>query len=222
MRAARLLVAAAPAQESGCAVPGAAIVVEKNIPVAAGLGGGSADAAAALDGLNQLWQLGLDEATLARLALQLGADVPMCRFGKPALISGIGETLKPAPSLPQFSLVLVNPNRAVATADVFRRLTPPYGDPQPLDRAPNTVGDLAEALRQRGNGLADAASGLCPEIGDALARLAALEGCRLAQMSGSGATCFGLFADFTGAQNAAAALLALRPHWFVRACRVLD
>ncbi|MEO8557513.1 MAG: 4-(cytidine 5'-diphospho)-2-C-methyl-D-erythritol kinase [Rhodospirillales bacterium] len=219
-RAGRLLQGAAP-PESGCAQLGADVEIEKNIPVAAGLGGGSADAAAALDGLNELWRLGLDESVLAVLAAQLGADVPVCRFGRPALMSGIGDTIVPAPALPEFALLLVNPNRAVATADVFRHLSPPFVPPAPLNEAPSDAAALAEALRQRGNGLTDAAIALCPEIGEALAQLARLENCLLAQMSGSGATCFGLFADLAQAQRAEAQLQQMRPHWFARACRVL-
>ncbi len=221
-RAARLLLAEAPAGEASCASRGAIIAIEKEIPVAAGLGGGSADAAAALDGLNELWRLGLDESVLAALAPQLGADVAVCRFGRPALTAGTGEIVKPAPKLPQFALLLANPNRTLATADVFRRLAPPFAAPQSLARSPATAGELAEVLRQRGNALTVPATALCPQIEDVLAQLARLDDCLLAQMSGSGATCFGLFADFDKACRAAADLAAVRPHWFVRACRVLD
>jgi 4-diphosphocytidyl-2-C-methyl-D-erythritol kinase len=219
-QAARLLLAAAPAGGIGCARPGAAIALTKNIPVAAGLGGGSADAAAALEGLDALWRLGLDAVTLDALAPRLGADVAVCRFGRPALMSGIGEILAPAPPLPSFALLLLNPNRAVATADVFRRLSPPYATPLPLREAPGSVAALADALRQRGNDLAAPAIALCPQIGDALDLLAGLDRCRLAQMSGSGATCFGLFDDLDQAQQAQRQAVALRPHWFARACAV--
>lgn len=217
-KAARLLLAAAPALEIGCAQPGAAVALTKNIPVAAGLGGGSADAAAALDGLDALWGLALDAATLDRLAPELGADVAVCRFGRPALMAGIGEILAPAPPLPSFALLLVNPNRAVATADVFRRLSPPYSVAMPLDEAPDSVLALAEGLRRRGNDLTAAAISLCPQIGEALDLLAGLDCCHLAQMSGSGATCFGLFADIERARQAEREVKARRPHWFAHAC----
>lgn len=220
-RAALLLQQAAPGQEAGCAQLGAAISIEKNIPVAAGLGGGSADAAAALDGLNRLWRLGLDEEALAELAPRLGADVPVCRFAQPALVSGVGEVVESAPALPDCAMLLVNPNRAVATADVFRRLAPAFSQPMPLMRAPKDALGLAHEMRLRGNDLTQAAIGLCPEIQDALAQVAALSECLLAQMSGSGATCFGLFADIDRARRAEAKLSAARPQWFVRACSVL-
>jgi 4-diphosphocytidyl-2-C-methyl-D-erythritol kinase len=219
-RAARLLQGAAGRHGAACAELGATIAITKNIPVAAGLGGGSADAAAALDGLNSLWRLGLDEKALGELAPRLGADVPVCRFDRPALVSGIGEIVAPAPRLPDCTLLLVNPNRAVVTADVFRRLAPPLVEAVPPMPAPQDATELAHELRRRGNDLTQAAIGLCPEIAEALAQIAALPDCLLAQMSGSGASCFGLFANFEQAQRAQAALAARRPHWFVRACKL--
>jgi 4-diphosphocytidyl-2-C-methyl-D-erythritol kinase len=220
-RAARLLLQAMPPAEPGCAQPGAAIALEKNIPVAAGLGGGSADAAATLDALNRLWQLGLDQSQLDGLAIRLGADVAVCRFGRPAFVSGIGEHIAPAPLLPELALLLVNPNRAVATKDVFARLTPPFSTAEPMGPMPATAAALADLLRRRGNQLTTAALGLCAEIGDALALLAQTQDCLLAQMSGSGATCFGLYADLPQARQAERQLRERRPHWFARACRVL-
>ncbi len=219
-KAARLLIAQACDDAIGCASPGASIGLTKNIPVAAGLGGGSADAAAALDGLNALWRLGLDDAALDRLAPRLGADVAVCRFGRPALMSGVGEIITPAPALPPFALLLANPNRALATAEVFGRLAPPYAAPMPLDDPPHSAEALAQALRRRGNALTPPAISLCPQIGEALDLLAGLERCLLSQMSGSGATCFGLFADIDQARAAQRRLQALRPHWFARACVV--
>lgn len=219
-KAARLLAAQACDDAIGCAVPGASIGLTKNIPVAAGLGGGSADAAAALDGLNSLWRLGLDDASLDGLAPQLGADVAVCRFGRPALMAGVGEIITPAPALPPFALLLANPNRALATADVFRRLSSPHAAPMPLQEAPGSVAALADALRRRGNSLTPPAVSLCPQIGEALELLAGLDRCLLSQMSGSGATCYGLFADIDQARVAQRRLQALRPHWFARACIV--
>jgi 4-diphosphocytidyl-2-C-methyl-D-erythritol kinase len=220
LRAARKLAAEATADIAGCAALAADIALEKNIPVAAGLGGGSADAAAVLRGLNEAWGLDLPEERLLQLAASVGADVPMCLTGRPAMVGGIGERIEPV-KLPSLALVIVNPGIALATRDVFARLQPPYAQaltPPRLLRDASMVADFARAL---GNGLTEPALSLCPTLQMVLRDIAALDGCLLAQMSGSGATCFGLFADDASAQRAATASQAVRPAWFVRACRSL-
>ena len=182
---------------------GARLLLTKNLPVASGIGGGSADAAAALRLLCQLWHRTLPDKELAQLALGLGADVPVCLASHPARMSGIGEHLAPAPRLPPFGIVLVNPGVAVATADVFRAR---QGDWSPLATLPdawNDVASMAATLRVLRNDLQAPAVALQPLIGDVLAALTALPDCHLARMSGSGATCFGLFDTAAAAARAA-------------------
>jgi 4-diphosphocytidyl-2-C-methyl-D-erythritol kinase len=198
----------------------ARIKLEKNLPVAAGLGGGSGDAAATLRGLNRLWRLGLGAAELEPLARELGADVPVCLSGRPARMRGIGERLEWAAGLPPLWLLLVNPGRPLPTAAVFKGLgdlpppVPEHGPP------PHDAAALLGWLRARANHLEAPARRLEPAIGAVLAALAALPGCELARMSGSGATCFGLFADQPGLETAAAELRREQPDWWVAASPV--
>jgi 4-diphosphocytidyl-2-C-methyl-D-erythritol kinase len=210
LRAARRL-----AEHAGCA-PRVRIVLDKHIPVAAGLGGGSADAAATLRGLARLWQLGLTDADLLPLALELGADVAVCLRAQPARMRGIGDRIEPL-ELPALDLVLANPNRAVATAQVFAGLgvTAPAGAPdQPV---PTERADLLSWLRARGNDLEAPACRLAPVIGTVIEALGAQPGCRLARMSGSGATCFGVFDDAPAAARSARAIRRACPGWWVMA-----
>jgi 4-diphosphocytidyl-2-C-methyl-D-erythritol kinase len=197
--------------------PQARIVLEKNLPVAAGIGGGSADAAAALRGLARLWRLGLPAADLAALAQRLGADVPVCLGARAASMRGIGEQLTPAPQLPALALLLVNPNRPLATAAVFAALgAPPTALPEPGPPPADRQG-LLDGLRARANHLEDPARRLLPAIDEVLGGLARQPGCALARMSGSGATCFGLFEGAAACSRAAAALRRARPDWWVTA-----
>ncbi len=200
LRAARLLAEAAGVR------PGGRLTLEKHLPVASGIGGGSADAAAALRLLARHW--GLDAALPATLAVRLGADVPACLGGRPSRVGGIGEVLSPAPALPPFGLVLVNPGVAVATPSVFRARRGGVSAPASLPAGWADAAALAAGLAPLGNDLQDAAIALCPPIADVLARLERWPGCLLARMSGSGATCFGLFADAAAARAAAAGLAA--------------
>jgi 4-diphosphocytidyl-2-C-methyl-D-erythritol kinase len=183
--------------------------------VAAGLGGGSADAAATLRGLNRLWDLGLASSELLALALELGADVPVCLFGRPARMRGIGERLEPI-EVPVLDLVLANPRRAVPTARVFAGLGP-IGAVQRSDaRPPRSRSDLLDWLRGCPNDLEAPARRLEPLIDRVLEALGREPGCRLARMTGSGATCFGVFDDDPGAAaRAAAALRRAHPEWWV-------
>ena len=203
---------------------GARIRLDKRLPVAAGIGGGSADAAAALAGLAELWGGG-DATVLADLALGLGADVPVCLAGGPSFVTGIGAGIAPVPSLPPAWLVLANPGRPLATGAVFAARTGPYSPPQPWAEAVADAGADAGALAARlagyRNDLEPAARGLLLEIGDVLEALSATEGCLLARMSGSGATCFGLYAAADPARAAAAAISAHRPAWWVMPAPIL-
>jgi 4-diphosphocytidyl-2-C-methyl-D-erythritol kinase len=189
---------------------GAALRLEKNLPVASGIGGGSADAAAALRVLCALW--GIEDADLRALALQLGADVPVCLASRPARMQGIGEVLAPAPVLPDFGMVLVNPGVAVPTPAVFRARQGEFSAAADLPDGWADVDAMVAALAALGNDLQAAAIDIAPVIGEALAALAVLPGAKLARMSGSGATCFAIFATPKAAHEAAAQIG--RPSWW--------
>jgi 4-diphosphocytidyl-2-C-methyl-D-erythritol kinase len=199
-------------------VPGVAITLEKNLPVASGIGGGSADAAATLRGLEALLDLGWSDAALRELGLALGADVPVCVYGKPARLRGIGERLDPIRGLPDLPLVLVNPGVGIATAAVFEAFELPTEAFQrpPLPSHPS-LAQLAVWLGASRNELEPAARALAPVVDEVLSALNDMEDCFLARMSGSGATCFGLFADLARAEAAAARLAETQPGWWCRA-----
>jgi 4-diphosphocytidyl-2-C-methyl-D-erythritol kinase len=183
---------------------GAKLTLEKYLPVASGIGGGSADAAAALRLLSRHWGV---EAPLDELALQLGADVPVCLASAPARMSGIGDLLFPAPVLPAFGILLCNPGVAVSTAEVFRaRAQKTFSPLAELPDSWPSAAAMAATLAALRNDLEAPAIALAPVIGDVLAALVTLPGCLLARMSGSGATCFALFATPNAAAAAAAAL----------------
>ncbi|MDR3505987.1 MAG: 4-(cytidine 5'-diphospho)-2-C-methyl-D-erythritol kinase [Acidocella sp.] len=199
LRAARLL---APER-------GAALHLEKNLPVASGIGGGSADAAAALRALSQLWGLNTE---LPPFALQLGADVPVCLASRPARMQGIGEILAPVPRLPEFGMVLVNPGVAVPTPAVFKARQGGFTPAANLPEAWTSVDAMVADLLNCTNDLQAAAIGIQPVIGEVLDVLAALPGAKLARMSGSGATCFAIFS--TPAEATAAAAAIDHPGWW--------
>jgi 4-diphosphocytidyl-2-C-methyl-D-erythritol kinase len=194
--------------------PNLRLTLDKRIPVAAGLGGGSADAAAALRALDRLWDLRMASSELLAIALELGADVPVCVFGRPARMRGIGERLEPL-ALPALDLVLANPNQAVSTARVFADLgalgsAAAADTPVPARRA-----DLLDWLRSCPNDLEAPARRLVPTIDRVLEAIGRQPGCRLARMTGSGATCFGVFDDPAAAAKAAATMRRARPDWWV-------
>jgi 4-diphosphocytidyl-2-C-methyl-D-erythritol kinase len=195
----------------------AAITLTKTLPVASGIGGGSADAAATLHALRALWQIEVDDDTLGRMAAQLGADVSVCLLGRAAMMTGIGDQIVAQPALPAFWLVLVNPGVALATPDVFAALAGQFGPSMPLERRPDSAADLAILLRARRNDLEAPARFLAPEIDPVLAALKAQNGCLLARLSGSGATCFGLFTAKRDAEFAARNLSRAYPKWWTAA-----
>jgi 4-diphosphocytidyl-2-C-methyl-D-erythritol kinase len=202
------------------ATPPAVIALEKNLPVASGLGGGSSDAAAALNALLNAWNLSMDEAELARIGLFLGADVPMCLAAQPLLARGVGEELEIVPGFPSLGLVLVNPGVAVSTAQAFAGLE--RRDNEKLPPLPKKIDfhSLRTWLGMTRNDLEPAARALQPEIGKALTALARADA-GFARMSGSGATCFGLFETGNVAKRAAASIRSRHPDWFVAATRSL-
>jgi len=190
------------------------ITLDKRIPVAAGLGGGSADAAATLRGLNRLWQLDLSLDDLLPIAAGLGADVPVCLLSRPARMRGIGERLQPLDDFPELHLLLIHPDRPLATAAVFGALD----ELPPAQRWPDPPQDSAGLitwLGRRSNDLQAPARRLLPEIDEVLDLLGQQPGCRLARMSGSGAACFGLFESADARLEAAATIRSARPEWWV-------
>ncbi|MEI6558988.1 MAG: 4-(cytidine 5'-diphospho)-2-C-methyl-D-erythritol kinase [Rhodospirillaceae bacterium] len=201
--------------------PAVAITLTKRLPIASGIGGGSADAAACLIALCRLWGADAGAPDLFALAARLGADVPVCLEGRAAYFAGIGDILSPAPPLPDCPALLVNPGVAVPTPAVFRNRAPLYSWPARLTQPPASVAALADALSQRRNDLTEAAILVAPVIAEVLAALAATDDCLLARLSGSGATCFALYPDDAAAGRAAAALAAPHPDWWVRPCRLV-
>jgi 4-diphosphocytidyl-2-C-methyl-D-erythritol kinase len=201
--------------------PHAALHLDKRLPVASGIGGGSSDAAAALRALAVLWGLPLDAAVM-EIAAGLGADVPVCLAGRTAWVGGIGERLEALPDLPPLGIVLANPRRELPTAAVFgARRGPVTPGEMPRTAVPDGA-TLIALLRETRNDLTTAALGLMPEIAALLDRLAGLPDAFLARMSGSGATCFALFPDRGAAERAAAILAAAEPGWWCAAGALLS
>ena len=196
---------------------GAALRLTKMLPVAAGLGGGSADAAAALRLLARVWGL---PPPPPEETLGLGADVPVCLAGRPARMRGIGEVLDPV-VLPPFWLVLANPGVPVSTPAVFAALTARENPGLPPIPALGDAAELCAWLGETRNDLETPARALAPEVEATLEALASQPGCGLARMSGSGATCFGIFAEEGAALDAMAALRAAQPRWWAMAAPAL-
>lgn len=207
LRAARALVAAFPVDA------GASIVLDKRLPVASGIGGGSADAAAALRLLAGLWNLPVTADCLRVIAASLGADVPVCVDSRPARMQGVGEVLAPAPALPNCGMVLANPGIAVSTPEVFRGRMGAFSTVARLPPAWPDARSMAADLAEWRNDLEPPAIALCPAIGTVLEWLRQQPGCLLARMSGSGATCFGVFPDAAAAAAVAACAPAFWWSW---------
>ncbi|QGZ95803.1 4-(cytidine 5'-diphospho)-2-C-methyl-D-erythritol kinase [Terricaulis silvestris] len=205
LRAARALAVAANV------TTGAALTLEKNLPIASGIGGGSSDAAATLRALNQLWSLNWSTAQLTLIARTLGADVPACLVGVPCVMSGTGEITAPI-TAPSFAAVLVNPLKPLPTPDVYRQF-----DAMGLGRAlDEREPDLSiSAIAAIGNDLTPAAEALAPEIREILATLRADARVRYAALSGSGATVFALCDDNAATEAIADALQQKRPGWWI-------
>jgi 4-diphosphocytidyl-2-C-methyl-D-erythritol kinase len=215
LKAARALAARCPDIVLG------AFRLDKRLPVAAGLGGGSADAGAALRLIAQANGLSRDDPHLYAAARATGADVPVCLDPRTRVMRGIGEVLSAPLALPPLPAVLVNPGVALATKAVFAGWTPAATQRGALDLAAvaklTSREQLLHFLATQSNDLEDPAIALAPVIADVLAALRGGAGCRLARMSGSGATCFALFAAVAAAREAAKILRSKYPHWWVRA-----
>jgi 4-diphosphocytidyl-2-C-methyl-D-erythritol kinase len=205
---------------AGIGEPPLAVTLDKRLPVAAGLGGGSSDAGAALKSAREVLGLTLDDAALAAVAAEIGADGPMCLFARTAWAEGRGEALTFEPNLPSLSAVLVNPGVPSPTGAVYRAYDagPGATPDRPAAPADWSVEAVIDWLARQRNDLQAPAIGLEPVIGQALDAVAAAPGVALARMSGSGATVFGLYRDSRTAQATAQALAAAHPDWWVRAC----
>ena len=195
--------------------PLARITLSKELPVAAGLGSGSADAAAALRGLAQLWGVDPTSVDLKEVGLGLGTDIPACLVSDTVHVGGVGEILQPGPELPDAGIVLVNPGVTLATPSVFQARRGGFSPKMPMMKPPQSFTDFIQELEDRSNDLTEPALRLAPVIREVLAALEGATGCRLARLSGSGATCFGLFNNPSAAAEAAATLDI--EGWWVRA-----
>ncbi|MDB5446405.1 MAG: 4-diphosphocytidyl-2-C-methyl-D-erythritol kinase [Phenylobacterium sp.] len=219
LRAAHALLAKA----KGPVAP-AGLTLEKRLPVAAGLGGGSSDAGAALRLLREEPGLRLDDAALEAVAAGLGADGAACLWGRPVIAEGRGERLSPAPGLPVLDAVLVNPGVPVSTAEVYRRLDASgrFGDVTlpPMPEAFEDAAELASWLAAHRNDLEAPAVAVAPQVGVVLETLADERETLLARVSGSGGTCFALCASDIEAEGLAERIEAMAPDWWVRRCRL--
>ena len=191
------------------------ITITKNLPVAAGIGGGSTDAAAAMKALATLWGIAEGSVDLYEMGLTLGSDIPACLLAQTTYAGGIGEILEDAPKLPKAGILLANPGVALVTSSVFQARRGGFNPPDRFTKAPKDAAALAALLSERDNDLTDAAIRLCPVIRNVMSALEAAPGCHLARMTGSGATCFGIFDDLAAAEAAAPALA--QDGWWVAA-----
>jgi 4-diphosphocytidyl-2-C-methyl-D-erythritol kinase len=205
-------------------LPPIGIMLEKHLPVASGLGGGSSDAGATLRLLSDEFRFSLGDARLEALAASLGADGAACLWARPVIAQGRGERLSPAPGLPDLDIVLVNPGVPVSTAEVYRRFDAAgaFGDiePPPAPDAFESAAELAGWLSVQRNDLQAAAIATAPEVGAVLETLANEPETLLARVSGSGGTCFALCGSDIEAESLAERLEAMVPSWWVTRCRL--
>ena len=197
---------------------GARIRIHKRIPAAGGLGGGSTDAAAVLKLISSNWNLPMPSTSAL---MELGADVPVCIAGEPALVCGAGEHVEPANCVPRLPIVIANPRVSVSTRSVFEAYS---GQGLPVLVLPDSgcqAGEFIAWLRKQRNDLQAASICLEPRIADVLKRLERLEGCLLARMSGSGSSCYGIFSCMAEAKQAAGELQVEQPGWWIAATACL-
>jgi 4-diphosphocytidyl-2-C-methyl-D-erythritol kinase len=204
---------------------GAHISLTKNLPVTSGIGGGTADAAAAYRGLSKLWALPEPTPTAQTFAhvAKLGADVPICLFSRTVRMSGVGEKVEFLPELPKLDAVLINPRTEVFTPAVFEKIAPK--DNSSMGNVPRRFENQAAFISWLGphrNDMQRTAISIAPVISEVLSEISMAASCQLARMSGSGATCFGLFPDAHAAQRAASKISMRHPDWWVQPCTLGD
>lgn len=204
------------ALSKGITVSPVSLTCEKNLPLASGLGGGSADAAATLRLLKKLWQLNITDADLIATALKLGADIPMCLQSTPLIAKGIGDEIEEVSGLPQFSLVIANPLVEVSTPEIFSKLKSKSNPHFDHAEIPNNLDAFVALLARYRNDLQSPAIETAPKIAQCLDALSSAEPL-FHRMSGSGASCFAIFEDLTSAQNACDSIKQQNPDWFVTA-----
>ncbi len=198
------------------------LVLTKRIPIAAGLGGGSSDAAATLRLLNRFWSIGFDDARLAQIGVRLGADVPMCLNPRPVLARGIGDRLTPVTGLPRLPIVLVHPSIPLPTSAVYGRLQTAERAPlPPLPARFDSVFAFVIWLRQTRNDLTEAAKAETGLADQAVKALSSDPDCLFARMSGSGAVAFGIFPKLSTAEKALERLRQKRPNWWAVATETI-
>ena len=205
------------ATEAGIACPPVSVRLTKSLPLSSGMGGGSANAAATLKGLAKLWQLP-ETLPWRNIALQLGADVPMCLQGSPLRATGIGEQLTRLGQVSSLNLALINPGVEAETPAVFRALENKHNAPIDWDM----LGDWDRLLPTLRNDLQPSAITLHPIIAETLSLLQDQTGCQWARMTGSGATCFGTFDTAEQARIACETISVQRPHWWCRATKTMN
>jgi len=218
-----ILKAARKLQKKFNILDGAQITLVKNLPVSSGIGGGSADAAAAIHALMELWQISDKKPGLDELLLSLGADVPVCFASKTTQMTGVGEGLDPITIDFPLYLCMVNPGTPVATAEIFKARAMRdrvFSNPRKLSKAIASPRELLEILSASGNDLEPDACAIEPAINTVIDQIRARNECLFAGMSGSGATCFGLFLSNDAARSAVGNIQYAFPHWWVKAACV--
>ena len=194
---------------------GAEITLYKSVPVAAGMGGGSSNAATTLLGLNELWGLKLQKDEIMRIAKELGADVPMCIIEKPLLAKGIGDEIQEMPNMPKLHIVMVNPNVELKSKIVFDKLQKTDNEPLPELPTNDNTKEWIEWLQMCRNDMQDTAMQLVPEIGTCI-NVLEKNGAELARMTGAGASVFGLYTSEQSAQNAEKEIKIKYPNWWTK------
>jgi 4-diphosphocytidyl-2-C-methyl-D-erythritol kinase len=198
---------------------GAEISLSKRLPVAAGLGGGSSDAAATLRALNRLWDLDFSTKQLAEIGTVVGADVPACVFARPLMMEGIGEKISPLMAWPDLNAVIINPRQRVSTGEVFKKFDSNSPEPLGLEKIPalGSFDTVISRLLDSQNKLESPAIEIAPVISECLAALRDTDDIKLARMSGSGASCFGLYPNSMSARAAVDRLESEHPDWLAEA-----
>lgn len=193
------------------------ITLTKNLPIASGIGGGSADAAATIWGLQELWDLPRNTDYLMPMLTKLGADVPVCLHSQTSVMRGIGDKLSPIDTLPEIPVVLVNPMVTCSTQDIFIRHSGTYKKNKEFPKRHLSIHECIDVLQAYDNDLFNPAILCEPKIDDAMRALNLTQSCLLSRMSGSGATCFGLYETIENAEQAAAFIRSENPDWWVKA-----
>lgn len=197
-------------------LPDFKITLTKNLPIASGMGGGSSNAAATIWGLLEWWNIPTNTDDLPELFLKLGADVPVCYYSQPARMQGIGDLVTPVPDMPELDILLINPGKPCPTEKVFAGITPPYSEKITFPPHFKSTHALIEFLSHQRNDLTPAASNIVSEINEILPLIQKQKGCALARLSGSGATCFGIFENADTAKEAEIKIREQNPDWWIR------